>query len=155
MVRPLRASVRCACAHPKVQGTRRNTRGVWQGERGVLTGQRLIARLSRAVASGPVGPVFTGPPLLRCTHGASLAEPRLLRKAWLREATRRGAHFKKCLRNYLRRPEIKKKSWGACTQTAPAGALTRASSFKHPQTKRFVYGPEYRTFPSYYEQGPL
>ena len=62
---PVEGSVRCACAHPKVQGTHRNTRGVWQGERGVLTGQRqqlrllktpqLIARLSRAVASGPVG----------------------------------------------------------------------------------------------------
>ena len=82
---PVEGSVRCACAHPKVQGTHRNTRGVWQGERGVLTGQRqqlrllktpqLIARLSRAVASGPVGPVFTGPPLFseHALHARGLA----------------------------------------------------------------------------------
>ena len=89
---------------------------------------------------------------MRCTHGASLAEPRLLGKAWLREATRRvliaprrGAHFKKCLRNYLRRPEIKKNSWGGHTPRPPWLARLRAHqvhhSFKHPQTKRFVYGP--------------
>ena len=64
---------------------------------------------------------------MRCTHGASLAEPRLLGKAWLREATRcvliaprRGAHFKKWLRNYLRRPEIKKNSWGVMSPDPPS-----------------------------------
>ena len=97
----------------------------------MLKTPQLIARLSRAVASGPVGPVFTGPHhfsvSMRCTHGASLAEPRLLGKAWLREATRRvliaprrGAHFQKCLRNYLRRPEIKKISWGGMPPDPPS-----------------------------------
>ena len=53
---------------------------------------QLIARLSRAVASGPVGPVFTGPPLFseHALH-ARLAEPRLLGKAWLRDSRLHGA----------------------------------------------------------------
>ena len=123
---PVEGSVRCACAHPKVQGTHRNTRGVWQGERGVLTGQRQQLRLlktpqliARPVASGPVGPVFTGPPLFseHALHARGLASrshafsgKRGSRRVLI--APRRGAHFKKCLRTYLRRPEIKKNSWG-------------------------------------------
>ena len=48
-----------------------------------------LARLSRAVASCPVGPVFTGPPLFseHALHArASLAEPRLLGTARLHGA---------------------------------------------------------------------
>ena len=44
----------------------------------------------RAIASGPVGPVFTGPLFSEHALHASLAEPRLLGIAWLR-----GAHFVK------------------------------------------------------------
>ena len=93
-------------------------------------------RLTRAVASGPVGPVFTGP--LFSEHAlharGSLAEPRLLGKAWLREATRRvliaprhGAHFGK-LKKCLRRPEIRNFLGGACPQTHLGSALTHKSS---------------------------
>ena len=92
----------------------------------MLKTPQLIACLSRAVASGPVftGPLFSEHALRTvASRSHAFSGKRGSARLYTRRvliAPRHGAHFKKCLRNSLRRPEIKRFSWGCMPPHPPS-----------------------------------